>query len=555
MQSPGFKLRNKLRRSLTAKIVVAVGLTVALVIAIYTYFVIRVQTAWWHDRTLTENVVTANLVHQYLEGVMLSDRHQEITPFLKELKKSQGIFRGQVIAMDGTVVFSTESNDVRRAVLKVPDNLFAEGRALHGMREESGQQLAVAMHPIKRLHDCVKCHAGNQPFLGAIVLEKSTAPLVASIATSRNLMLAYGVVIFALVGVVLWVLIVRLVTQPVSAVLDQMGRVRSGDFNARATPQGEDEISHLALGFNAMVDSLAATRHELQESHEQQIQQADRLASIGELAAGVAHEIRNPLAGIGAAVEVLGESEKGGGKYGEVVVEIRQQIARLNATLRNLLDFARLREPEIGPCGLCELMRPMVQLVRPDAQKYSVQIAEECPHDLPPICIDGQQVQQAVLNILLNAIQAMPNGGTLTIGAQLIKWPPQEAVPEAPHTNELSEEQRRMPRPAMRIFIRDTGVGIPPENLSKIFSPFFTTKHRGTGLGLAITRNIVEKHGGKIKVESEVGRGTTFTLEFVVCKEPVCEAYHEALSKLLSMEPDAEYPADWSHDHPCQKQK
>jgi signal transduction histidine kinase len=376
----------------------------------------------------------------------------------------------------------------------------------------------------------------------------------ASIATNRNLMLAYGVVIFALVGVVLWLLIIRLVTQPVSEVLDQMGRVQSGDLTAHADPQVADEIGRLASGFNAMVDSLAAARHEVQTSHEKQIQQAGKLASIGEMAAGVAHEIRNPLAGIGAAVEVLSESE-GGGKYAEVLGEIRRQIARLNATLRNLLDFARPREPEIGPCGVCELMRPMVQLVRPDAQKLHIQIVEECPHDLPPICIDGRQVQQAVLNVLLNAIQAMPDGGTLTVGAQLIRWPPQEVAPQSPHTRQMSEEQRRLPRPAMRIYIRDTGVGIPPENLSKIFLPFFTTKHRGTGLGLAITRTIVEKHGGKIKVESEVGKGTAFIIEFVVCEDTVCEAYREALAKLLAADAAAEYPTDWSHDHKCQKPK
>ena len=107
----------------------------------------------------------------------------------------------------------------------------------------------------------------------------------------------------------------------------------------------------------------------------------------------------------------------------------------------------------------------------------------------------------------------------------------------------------------MRIYIRDTGVGIPPENLSKIFSPFFTTKHRGTGLGLAITRTIVEKHGGKITVESEVGKGTAFIVEFVICEDTVCEAYREALAKLLAADAAAEYPTDWSHDHKCQDPK
>ncbi|MBM3891501.1 MAG: HAMP domain-containing protein [Verrucomicrobia bacterium] len=498
--------------------------------------------------------MNAGLVRQYVEGVMLGQRHEEVPSFLHQLKNSQEILRGHIVDVDGRVVFSTESNVVKQTVLKMPSELFAGDRTLWGTREDNGQWLAVVMQPVRAHQGCLRCHQTRRPHLGAIVLEKSMSAAEASIATNRNLMLIYGVVIFALVGVLLWLLIVRLVTQPVSEVLDQMGRVQSGDLTARADPQVGDEIGQLASGFNAMVDSLAAARRELQGSHEKQIQQAGKLASIGEMAAGVAHEIRNPLAGIGAAVEVLSESE-GGGKYADVLGEIRRQIARLNATLRNLLDFARPREPEIGPCGLCELMRPMVQLVRPDAQKNHIEIVEECPHDLPPICIDGQQVQQAVLNILLNAIQAMPHGGKLTIGAQLVKWPPQEVPNRAPHTNEMTEEERRQPRPAMRIYIRDTGVGIPPENLPKIFSPFFTTKHRGTGLGLAITRTIVEKHGGKITVKSEVGKGTAFIIEFVICEDTVCEAYREALAKLLAADPAAEYPTNWSHGHKCQSPK
>jgi hypothetical protein len=236
-----------------------------------------------------------------------------------------------------------------------------------------------------------------------------------------------------------------------------------------------------------MVRSLQSAKRELHESHEKQIQQASKLATIGELAASIAHEIRNPLAGIGAAVEVLSENRDPHER--EIVSEIRRQITRLNNTLRELLDFSRQREADVAPCEVGELIRPMLALVRPDAQKQQVRIVEEIAPDLPPIAVDAGQVQQALLNIMLNGIQAMPAGGTLLVGANVIDG-------------------------TLRVTVRDTGVGIAAENLAKIFSPFFTTKHQGTGLGLAITRSIVEKNQGVIKVTSQVGHGTTFTLEF-----------------------------------------
>ena len=494
-----------LRRSLTGKILVAVGVTVAVVIAIYTYFVIRVQSAWWHERTQAQNLIAASMIHEYLNGVMLSERHQEVQRFLLKMQKSDEISCGRIIKPDGSVVFSTETQEVGHAVMNMPGELFGEGRVVQGVRTENGQRLAVAMRPVANSESCRKCHAADQLYLGAIITERSMSPAEASIAGNRNLLIVYGIVIFVLVGVVLWLLIVRLVSQPVRSLLAQMRRVERGDLTARAEAQRPDEIGELARDFNAMVRSLQTAKHALDESHDKQMQQASKLASIGELASGIAHEIRNPLAGIGAAVEVLAENHNG--PEGEIVHEIRRQITRLNSTLRELLDFARQREPEIAPCAVAQLVRPMLALVRPDAQKYHITIIEDLPADLPPISADDGQAQQALLNVLLNAIQAMPDGGQLFVGAAFL---PRPGAPE-------DCDKNVDPTGVVCIAIRDTGAGISAENQQKIFSPFFTTKHRGTGLGLAITRTIMEKHGGAITVESNLGQGTTFTLQFAAC--------------------------------------
>jgi signal transduction histidine kinase len=532
-----------LRSSLTAKTLFAVGLTVAGVIAIYTYFVIRVQSTWWHERTLAQNALTTSLVYEYLQSVMLSGRHTEAQRFLGDLKGSHEIVHGRIIDVGGRVVFSDDSAEAGRTTLQLPPALFTGEHILHGTRVEREQELAVTMRPVKNDARCAQCHDNKTPFLGAIVLEKSMASAEAAIVNNRNLLIVYGLIIFVLVGIVLWVLIMRFVTQPVGELLHQMRLVQAGDLSVRVRPDGLDEINQLGRGFDSMVGSLDAAQREVKDSHEKQIQQASKLASIGELASGIAHEIRNPLAGIGAAVEVLSEIGDSKSQYGEIVREIHRQIARLNSTLSNLLDFSRLREPEIAPTDVGELLQPMLALVRPDAQKQRVRIAEAYPSLLPPICVDRQQVQQVLLNILVNAIQAMPDGGTLTVGAELIEWPPVEGSSLGGNDTAASLGLVK-PRPAVRLTVRDTGAGIPPENLNRIFSPFFTTKHRGTGLGLSITRMIVEKHGGHIAVKSEPGKGAEFIVEFQVCKDAACEAYHEAVAQLEATKAAATTPAE-----------
>ena len=489
------------RRSLTAKVLIAVGLTVAGVIGIYSYFVIRVQSTWWIERTEAQNVISATLVREYLEGVMLSERHEEVSHFLGELKKSSEIIRGRIVTPEGRVVFSTETQEVGRVQLTVPPAMFNEdNRVLQNIRRIDGENVAVAMSPVHNRPSCTKCHSQTNEHLGVIVLEKSLATAEASIATNRNLLIVYGLIIFVLVSVVLWLLIVRLISQPVAEVLEQMQRVEHGDLAARAGTERVDEIGLLERGFDGMVESLEAAKRELHESHEKQMQQAGKLATIGELASGIAHEIRNPLAGIGAAVEVMAESNPGNTQFGEIAGEMRRQVQRLNTTLRDLLDFARQREPEIVPCDVCAELKPMLALIRSDAQKNHVAIVEHCPADLPPVCADVQQMQQALLNVLLNAVQAMPDGGTLTISAEVVDKTLKPGHPKA-----------------VRLSVQDTGVGITAENRERIFTPFFTTKHRGTGLGLAITRTIMEKHGGAITMESNLGHGTTFTLQFAAC--------------------------------------
>jgi len=219
---------------------------------------------------------------------------------------------------------------------------------------------------------------------------------------------------------------------------------------------------------------------------EEQLRRADRLAALGELSAGLAHEIRNPLASIRGTAEILRDDIPADNPRAEFAAILIREVDRLNRVVARFLDFSRPAGSSKERCDVVEALREVFALTRLAAQKKRVQMTLK-EHGPLWLLVDREQLKQASLNLILNAFEAMPEGGSLVVEV-------------AGHPTEGT------------IRFRDSGVGIAPENLQQIFSPFFTTRRDGTGLGLAITQRIVAAHGGRIEVESRAGEGTVFTV-------------------------------------------
>ncbi|MBL0158912.1 MAG: DUF4118 domain-containing protein [Bryobacterales bacterium] len=232
---------------------------------------------------------------------------------------------------------------------------------------------------------------------------------------------------------------------------------------------------------------LTHVYRELQDTFEQ-VKRADRLSAIGQLAAGLAHEIRNPLASIDGAAEVLAVADDRPELRKETVGIIRKECSRLNRLLTSLLDFARPRNPEWREVDLSKVLDSVIDLVSHSARK-SIKFHKETGPGVLGILGDEEQLTQVILNLTLNAAQAMPDGGDVWL------------------TTQRDDD-------GIVIQIRDQGAGIPEENLDKIFDPFFTTKDTGTGLGLSVVHQIVTQHGGTVTVTRNQDRGTTFSLFF-----------------------------------------
>jgi signal transduction histidine kinase len=240
-----------------------------------------------------------------------------------------------------------------------------------------------------------------------------------------------------------------------------------------------------------LADRERRTTERLQEVHTElqhtfeQVKRADRLSAIGQLAAGLAHEIRNPLASIDGAAEVL-EAGAAPEIRQETIGIIRKECGRLNRLLTGLLDFARPRRPEWGEVDVVGVLDQVIDLVSHSSAK-EIHFRREAPPGLPRLRCDREQLAQVVLNLAINAAQAMPEGGRVLLRAGRGNG-------------------------GLRIEVKDEGEGVAPENVDKIFDPFFTTKPAGTGLGLSVAHQIVTQHGGTLTAERNAERGMTFTL-------------------------------------------
>ncbi len=233
----------------------------------------------------------------------------------------------------------------------------------------------------------------------------------------------------------------------------------------------------------------------------------DRLASLGVLASGIAHEIRNPLAGIKTMAQTLEEEMEPGDSRQEYLSRIIRQVNRLDELLKAFFSYARPRPPIKKWHDLPDIVHEVTMLLNKRISSTNVVLEEKYAKNLPQIFVDLNQIQQIFINLILNALDAMPKGGTLTLTAE-----PVRTALKAVDRRRKNFRRKLQETLYVKVSVQDTGSGIPAEHLDAIFDPFFTTKSQGTGLGLSIVYRILEEHGGEIQVSSKVGKGTTFTL-------------------------------------------
>lgn len=293
------------------------------------------------------------------------------------------------------------------------------------------------------------------------------------------------------------VVLARRMARPIQALMQGVAAVGRGDFGHRIEVTSEDELGQLSASFNEMSAQLARVR-----DLEERLRRADRLAALGTMAAGIAHDIRNPLTSILIFSQLMSlhhDDPDVREKFNRVVP---RELERVQAVIEDMMELARPATVHREPVNLNDLLTQVLELYEGQANGQSIKIAREYEPDLPFCMADRKRLHRCYSNIVSNAIQAMPTGGDLSVRTRQVST---MVFPNA----SLSDPR---PEPAIQVTISDTGQGIPADRLSRIFDPFFTTKEKGMGLGMAITHRIIEDHKGTIDVQSEEGLGTTLTV-------------------------------------------
>ena len=514
------------RLGLAAKLAICLVASTAAFFALFGYLNIREQRRHSENLVMHSAELISDVILRSTHYEMLHNDREALYNVIREIGSEPGIRRIRIFNKEGRISFSTDAAEVNRIVNKRTEACYAchqqeaplvklprpdRSRMFH---DAQGQRVLGVIRPIENQPSCstaaCHAHASGQRVLGVIDANVSLANVDAqSAAYQRHLAWVMGAAVL-LVSLISVVFIWAVVYRPVKGLMDGTRRVAGGELSYRIPVRSGDELGDLAASFNKMTGELAGVQAEIEErvrlktaelerAHKA-IVRSEKLASIGKLAATVAHEINNPLFGILTYARLIQRDvEKSDLTSKDEVTEqlrtIERESRRCGDLVKNLLTFARQAPSHRDPNDARVLVERAVALVRHKLELQGIELVENLLQDAPPVLCDAGQIQQVFLVLLVNAAEAMPHGGRLEVATE----------------TEPSGE-------SVHVRVRDTGMGIPPEILPQIFDPFFTTKEdqQRTGLGLAVARSIVEQHGGDITVHSTPGQGTEFVVALPV---------------------------------------
>ncbi len=430
-------------------------------------------------------------------GARLLNRNYSIVDKIKdvvfqgEVYKNKNIGTATIFQDDLRISTNVLSADGERAVgtriaANVYDQVLGKGEAFYDRAFVVNNWYLTAYEPIRNVSNQII----GILYVG-ILEEKYTDMRKRAITTFIGIVLL-GVMTAILVSH----LLARTILKPLRLMAVAAKQIARGNLNHRINVDTRDELGELAAAFNTMASSLKERDEQLKEFTRQQIMRSERLATLGQLSAGVAHEINNPLTGVLTYVRLiikrLDKRSDSDGEFRRYLDKVEKETERVSTIVKNLLDFARQRDPNLKSVDVNMVISESLDLLEHKIRLQNVEV-EKYLAILPRVTADFSQLQQVFMNLIINAIEAMEHGGKLVIKT-------------------LYDEASKM----VEIEFTDTGIGIPKENLPKIFEPFYTTKSKGTGMGLAVVFGIIAQHKGEIDVQSETNKGTTFEIRLPI---------------------------------------
>lgn len=515
-------------KSLISKYIFRTGMVLLVTVSLFAYFNITTLKQIFLQDANGDIVTVSEIILHTTHFQMLEDNRLRVYEMMEEVCQHEKIDRIRLFSPTGHVHFSTCKEEIgkKRAEVNTPcdkcnsDIFIPERHPLEDSSRlffnEQGEEILSVTTEILNKPSCsaAACHVHppDVKTLGFLEVQGSLAKIGVQASTYRNNIVAFGFTLLVIIIVCLSWMTQSMVVNPVHDLLLHSQKVSNMELDSQLPLKSADEIGELTEAFNVMTLKLKEARNQYRELTEtleakvierteeiaqvsDQLVRSEKLASLGELVAGIAHEINNPLTGILMFANIFVDDPRLDEIQREDARTIVHESKRCADIVKRLLDFSRTSIPNKRLKSLTQIMESTLALVGHHAAVNDVQIVRHYAENLPEIEVDPTQLEQVFINLLVNACHAMPTGGSLTIDIH-------------------KDENRDL----IITTIEDTGSGISEENLVRIFDPFFTTKNQelggaaGTGLGLSVSYGIIENHGGQIKVESVVGQGTLFTV-------------------------------------------
>lgn len=476
-----------MRLSLKAKFTIIIVGILMVMLGGFSYLKYRHDQGLLIDGARSKLYLVAEIIRNGLVTLMMEGRPGNVRELIGALS-AEDFESARMIRPDGIIISSSNpTENGHRLPFQMPVEYLTPV-----VTQEGGHPTHTLYVPIFNDKPCMGCHPGANNLVAVLGVSMSLSDTYRRLGDSRlGALVEFGVIVMVL-SFILIAITTHMVTDPLGRVVSSIKRVEGGDMNVRFTTgdrSRQDEISAIATSLDDMLAQINAARREVEQYQLDAVQKLEKMATIGELASAIAHEIKNPLAGISGAIQVFAEDFPDGDPRRDIIADVLGEINRLDKAVKDLLAFARPPEPSIISIPVDVILDRTVRLVSGQVKKQGVDMQVRIAEYPVMIQVDPEQIQQVFLNIMMNALHSMPKGGRLKVDASA-----------RPKNGEAD------------IVIADSGPGIPEDEVKNIFKPFYTTKHMGTGLGLTISKNIVEKHHGRIEVTSIAQKGTTFTI-------------------------------------------
>jgi len=533
-KKPAISMLDRVRYGLGTKLILLLLSAMLVTFGLLGYLTIRLQRQHLEAATLLSAERITNIIRRNTSDYMLRNDRDGLHHAISAMASEPGVIRLRVFDRQGHISYSSDPSEINRAVDKDAEACYGchahQQTLTHLDRPDrfrvyraQGQRVLAIISPIENQPECsnAACHAHpeSQQILGVLDTHLSLARTDQQLAEASWRMLACDALAMAAIAFLSFVFIRRVVDRPLKALQAGTQKLSAGALGYQIEIHSKDQIGDLAESFNLMSLQLRAANEqlvswgrtledrveqktrELRRAHDE-VLHVETMASVGKMAAVVAHEINNPLSGILTYSKLLKkwvDKDQVGGEKKQEAQEcldlISSESRRCGDLVRNLLTFSRQSPMNVQPTDINRVVEQCTMLLRPNLKIAAIDLHSTLADGLPRLHCDPSQIEQVLLAVIVNAVDAMPKGGNLWIESR------------------LGDDGSYVV-----LTVRDDGSGIPAEVLPKIFEPFVTTKENGhgTGLGLAVSRGIVERHSGKISIESEVGKGTTVTITLPV---------------------------------------